>query len=429
MYRIIHMYPCQAALLESPMENVLDILRERGFVQEVSDPDRLSALLGRQPITLYWGYDATADSLHAGSVLSLMMLAWFQRCGHRPIALAGGGTTLIGDPSGRISSRPMLTEGDIAANLAGIRPQLERFLDFSGDRALALNNLDWLKPLHFIEFMRDIGTRFSINEILRLEAYRTRMEAGGMTFLEMSYVLIQSYDFLHLYKEYDTALQVGGSDQWGNSIMGADLIRRVTGGDAFVLVTPLVETSTGAKMGKSAGGTVWLDPEKTPPYDYYQWFRNIPDADVERFLALFTFLPMDEVHHLGTAEGTAINQSKEILAYQATKIAHGEEAADRAREAALALFGGESAASESVPTVLIGREQLAGGLPVTELFKLAGLVSSANEARSLITQGGLSMNGEAVTDPRGRVGEEAVQNGGSIRLSRGRKRHMRVVIS
>ncbi len=410
------------------MENVLDILQERGFIQEVSNPERLRELAGRQPITLYWGYDATADSLHAGSVLSLMMLSWFQRCGHRPIALAGGGTTLIGDPSGRISSRPMLTEEDIESNLRGIRPQLEHFLDFSGDRALALNNLDWLKPLHFIEFMRDIGTRFSINEILRLEAYRTRLEAGGMTFLELSYVLIQSYDFLHLNKSYDTVLQVGGSDQWGNSIMGADLIRRVTGGEAFVLVTPLVETSTGAKMGKSATGTVWLDPERTPPYEYYQWFRNIPDADVERFLSLFTYFPMEEVHRLGTAEGTAINQSKEILAHEATRIAHGQEAADGARDAALALFGGAEA-SESVPTVSIEREQLAKGVPVTELFKLAGLVSSANEARSLIAQGGLSLNGDAVTDARARIDEQALQQGGSIRLSRGRKRHMRVVAS
>lgn len=409
------------------MENVLDILLERGFIQEVSEPDRLRELVGRQPITFYWGYDATADSLHAGSVLSLMMLSWFQRCGHRPIALAGGGTTLIGDPSGRISSRPMLTEKDIAANLRGIRPQLERFLDFSDDRALALNNLDWLKPLHFIEFMRDIGTRFSINEILRLEAYRTRLEAGGMTFLELSYVLIQSYDFLHLHNTYGCVLQVGGSDQWGNSIMGADLIRRVTGDDAFVLVTPLVETSAGAKMGKSATGTVWLDPEKTPPYEYYQWFRNVPDVDVERLLALFTFFPMDEVHRLGTAEGTAINHSKEILAYEATRIAHGKEAAEGAREASRALFGGAES-SESVPTITIEREQLTDGLPVTELFKLARLVSSANEARSLIAQGGLAINGEPVSDPRDRIGEEALQDGGSIRLSRGRKRHMRVVV-
>src|SRR5919199_2355008 len=253
------------------MDNVLDVLHERGFVQDISDEAGLRERL-KQPVSFYWGYDATAASLHAGSVLSLMMLSWFQRCGHRPVALAGGGTTLIGDPSGRISSRPMLTAREIEQNLQGIRPQLERFVDFSNGRALALNNADWLTKLNFVEFMRDIGTRFSVNEILRLEAYRTRLEAGGMTFLELSYVLIQSYDFLHLYREYDCALQVGGSDQWGNSIMGADLIRRVTGGEAFVLVTPLLETSTGTKMGKSAAGSVWLDPNRTPPHDYYQWF-------------------------------------------------------------------------------------------------------------------------------------------------------------
>jgi tyrosyl-tRNA synthetase len=408
------------------MDNALDILQERGFIQEVSDPDRLHELLGSRPITLYWGYDATADSLHAGSVLSLMMLSWFQRCGHRPIALAGGGTTLIGDPSGRISSRPMLTEAEIDKNLRGIRPQLERFVDFSESRALALNNLDWLKPLHFIEFMRDIGARFSLNEVLRLEAYRTRLEAGGMSFLELSYVLIQSYDFLHLYRQYDSVLQVGGSDQWGNSIMGADLIRRVTGGEAFVLVTPLVETSSGAKMGKSAAGTVWLDAAKTPPYDYYQWFRNIPDADVERFLALFTFLPMEEVRRLGGLHGEDLNRSKEILAFQATSIVHGEEAAREAQEAAQALFGG-AGDSQNVPTAELARNQLEEGITVTDLFKQAGLVSSANEARSLINQGGLSVNGQPVTDARARISLDDLSNG-HLMLSRGRKRHMRVTI-
>ena len=408
------------------MDNVLDILRERGFVQQVSDEEALHDLLGREPITLYWGYDATADSLHAGSVLSLMMLAWFQRCGHRVIALAGGGTTLIGDPSGRISSRPMLTEEDIDRNLAGIRPQLERFLDFSGGRVLALNNADWLTRLNFVSFMRDIGTRFSVNEILRLEAYRTRMEAGGMTFLELSYVLIQSYDFLHLYREYDNVLQVGGSDQWGNSIMGADLIRRVTGGDAFVLVTPLVETSTGAKMGKSAAGSVWLDARLTPPYEYYQYWRNTDDRDVERFLACFTFLPVDEVRRLGRAEGADLNRAKEALAFEATKILHGEEEARKAQDAARALFGG--GASESVPTTEVERAALAGGMPVTELFKRAGLVSSANEARSLISQGGLSINGKPIEDPRAQVAFDALEDG-SLMLSRGRKRHMRILIT
>jgi tyrosyl-tRNA synthetase len=273
--------------------------------------------------------------------------------------------------------------------------------------------------------MRDIGTRFSVNEILRLEAYRTRLEAGGMTFLELSYVLIQSYDFLHLHREYNNVLQVGGSDQWGNSIMGADLIRRVTGGEAFVLVTPLVETSTGGKMGKSAAGTVWLDAQKTPPYEYFQWFRNLPDADIERFLALFTFLPMEEVRRLGALEGSELNTAKEILAYEATRILHGEDAAGQARDAARALFGGGD--SESVPTFAIPRTDLAEGLPLTELFKRAGLVASANEARSLIQQKGLSMNGAPVSDPRARIDESGFADG-SVLLSRGRKRHMRVVV-
>ncbi|HZU13680.1 MAG TPA: tyrosine--tRNA ligase [Chloroflexota bacterium] len=407
------------------MDNVLEILRERGFIQDVSDEPQLADIVAQQPITLYWGYDATADSLHAGSVMNLMMLAWFQRCGHRPIALAGGGTTLIGDPSGRISSRPMLSEAEIEANLRGIRPQLERFLDFSDGRALALNNLEWLKPLHFIDFMRDIGSRFSLNRVLDLEAYRTRLEAGGMTFLELSYVLIQSYDFLHLNEAYDAILQVGGSDQWGNSIMGADLIRRVTGGDAFVLVTPLIETSTGAKMGKSAAGTIWLNAEKTPPFEYYQWFRNIADADVARFLALFTFLPMDEVRQLGSLPGAEINRAKEILAFEAARIMHGEAAARQAQEAAHALFAGAGSA-ETVPTAEIDRERLEAGMSVTDLFKQAGLVSSGNEARALINQGGLSVNGRPVSDIHCRVSLSDLDNG-AIMLSRGRKQHIRAV--
>lgn len=406
------------------MTNVLDVLTERGFVQQVSDEESLRAVLDN-PITLYWGYDATADSLHAGSVLSLMMLAHFQRHGHRPIALAGGGTTLIGDPSGRNSSRPMLTEADINANLAGIRPQLARFLDFAQGRALALNNADWLTLLNFVGFMRDIGTRFSVNEILRLEAYRTRLEAGGMSFLELSYVLIQSYDFLHLFQQFSCVLQVGGSDQWGNSIMGADLIRRVEGADAFVLVTPLVETSAGLKMGKSAAGTVWLDPVKTPPFEYYQWFRNIPDADVARFLALFTFLPMEQVRDLATGEGAELNRAKEVLALEATAIVHGPDEARRAQEAARALFGG-SASGADVPAINIDRARLAEGIPVAVLFREAGLVTSANEARSLIGQSGLSVNGQAVRDPQARLTAADLQDG-HLMLSRGRKRHMRVV--
>jgi len=407
------------------MENVLDVLRERGFVQQVSDEDQLRALVGREAITLYWGYDATAPSLHIGSLMSIMMLAWFQRFGHRPIALAGGGTTLIGDPSMRITSRPMLSQEQIAENLRSIEGQLGAFLDFSDGRALALNNAAWLTKLNFIAFMRDIGSRFSVNDVLRLEAYRTRLEAGGLTFLELSYVLMQSYDFLHLYQKFGAVLQVGGSDQWGNSVEGADLIRRVTGGEAYVLVTPLFETAEGAKMGKTATGAIWLDAQLTSPYEYYQYWRNTDDRDVERFLAIYTFLPMEEVRALGKLHGAELNQAKEVLAFEATKLLHGETAAREAQDAARALFAG-GGSGENVPTTEIACDQLAEGMPVTDLFKTAGLVTSANEARSLIAQNGLAINGEPVADPRARIDLTAL-DGSSLMLSRGRKRHMRVV--
>ena len=410
------------------MENVLDILCERGFVQQVSEEDELRRRLER-PITLYHGIDATATSLHVGNLVQVMMLGWFQRCGHRPIALMGGGTTLIGDPSGKTTSRPILSEEQIEQNLQAIKRQLTRFFDFEEGRGLMVNNADWLKPLNFIEFMRDIGSRFSVNEILRLEAYRSRLEAGGLTFLEFSYVLVQSYDFLQLYREHDCILQVGGSDQWGNSIAGADLIRRVTGSQAFVLVTPLIVTGAGTKMGKTEAGSVWLDPDLTSPFDYYQYWRNVDDRDVEQSLAIFTFLPLDEVRTLGRLEGAELNRAKEVLAFEATRIVHGEEEARKAQAAARALFaGGEGEEEAHIPTTEIEQTRLAQGLPVTDLFKEAGLVSSANEARSLIAQGGLSINGRPVTDPRARIDLASMENG-HLMLSRGRKRRMRVVVS
>lgn len=407
------------------MDNVLDVLQERGFVKDIKDELDLRALLGRQPITLYCGYDATARSLHIGNLVTIMQLAWFQRYGHRPIALAGGGTTLVGDPSGRQTSRPILSEEEIEQNLEGIKSQLTHFLDFADGRALLLNNAAWLKPLNFVRFMRDVGSRFSVNEILNLEAYRTRLEAGGLTFLELSYVLMQSYDFLHLFQEYACVLQIGGSDQWGNSIMGADLIRRITGEQAFVMVAPLIATREGTKMGKSVEGATWLDPQMTSPYEYYQYWRNVDDSKVEQCLALFTFLPMDEVRALGGLEGAELNRAKEILAFETTKILHGEEEARKAREAARALFGGRETGAE-LPTTEVERSRLAEGMSVAELFKEAGLVLSANEARSLIGQGGLSINGQVVADPRARIDLTAMDNG-HLMLSRGRKRHMRVV--
>jgi tyrosyl-tRNA synthetase len=406
------------------MQDVVDILRERGFVQDISDEAELRERL-TQPITLYCGYDATATSLHVGNLVTIMMLAHFQRCGHRPIALMGGGTTMIGDPSGKTTSRPILSEAEIEQNLQSIKGQFARFLDFEGGRALMVNNAEWLKPLTFIGFMRDIGSRFSVNEMLRLEAYRTRLEAGGLTFLEFSYVLVQSYDFLRLYQDRGCILQIGASDQWGNCISGADLIRRVTGGQAFVLVAPLLITAEGTKMGKTERGAVWLDSRLTSPYDYYQYWRNTDDRVVERNLAIFTFLPMDEVRRLGCLEGAELNQAKEILAFEATKLLHGEEEAQKAQAAARALFGGLDSA-DSIPTYEIDLARLEEGIPVTQLFKETGLVDSANDARRQIAQSSLTVNGERVTDPSARIDRGAMQNG-HLMLSRGKKQHMRVV--
>ena len=410
--------------LQYAMENVLHVLQERGFIQQVSDEPELRRRLER-PITLYNGIDATADSLHLGHLVSIMALAWYQRYGHRPIALVGGGTTMVGDPSGRQSTRPILSEAEIVRNVAAIRKQLERFLDFDNGQALLVNNADWLLPLNFVGFRRDIGSRFPLNEVLRLEAYQTRLAAGGMTFLELSYVLMQSYDFLRLYEDFDCILQIGGSDQWGNSVMGADLIRRVTGGEAFVETSPLISTSGGAKMGKTAGNAVWLSAERTSPYDYYQYWRNVDDASVEQMLAIFTFLPMDEVRRLGNLHGEDINRAKEVLAFEATRLVHGEEVAQQAQDAARALFAAGTAGDSGIPTTEIDRERLANGIPVTELFKLANLVKSANEARSLIAQKGLSINGEPVSDPHARVTFDALEDG-HLMLARGRKQHMRV---
>jgi tyrosyl-tRNA synthetase len=410
------------------MENVLDVLRERGFVQDLTAEPELRKRL-EQPVTLYYGVDATAASLHIGQVVQLMMLSWFQRFGHRPIALMGGGTTLVGDPTGKTSSRPMLTEREIEQNIRGIKPQLERFFDFDDGRALMVNNRDWLKPLNFVDFMRDIGSRFSLNEVLRLEAYRTRLEAGGMTFLELSYVLMQSYDFLRLYQDYDCVLQVGGSDQWGNSIMGADLVRRVTGAQAFVLVTPLITTAEGAKLSKSEKTrNVWLDLNMTSPYDYYQHWRDVPDSAVKQSLDVFTFLPMEEINSLTVSEGSELNQAKELLAFEATKIVHGEDEANKAQQASRGLFAGAEVSEEvgELVTHPLDCAAFPDGIPVTDLFKEARLVSSSNEARSLISQGGLFIDDQKVTDPRARIDLTSL-NGGQLMLSRGKKRRMRIV--
>jgi tyrosyl-tRNA synthetase len=407
------------------MANVLDTLIERGYVQDISDADGLRRALER-PLTLYCGYDPTAASLHMGHLLSIMMLAHFQRAGHRPIAVVGGGTGMVGDPSGKTSQRPILTLEEIERNLQGMQRQLERYLDFSGDRALIVNNADWLLPLNYIAFLRDVGRYFSVNQMLAAETYRTRLETG-LSFIEFNYMLLQAYDFLHLFRAQHCLLQIGGSDQWANCLAGADLIRRTEGTEAFVLVTPLLTTASGQKMGKTERGAVWLDPELTSPYEYYQYWINVDDRDVERLLALYTFLPMEEVRELGRLQGADSRVAKERLAFEATALSHGRAAADEARAAARSLFGGADDGAEAAPTTRRAAESLREGVPVVELLVETGLAASKGAARTLILQGGAYVNGERVGGPDVRVSLDDVR-GGALLLRAGKKRYHRVLV-
>ena len=407
--------------------NAFDVLAERGFVKDVSDEQGLRDALWN-PITLYVGYDPSAPSLHVGHLLTIMALVWMQRLGHRPIAVVGGGTGLIGDPTGRTVSRPILTLEQIDENLRGLKAQLERYLDFHEGRALMVNNAEWLTKLKYIEFLRDIGIHFSVNQMLAMETYRTKLESDvGLNFVEFNYALLQAYDFLHLYREYDCILQMGGSDQWANSLAGADLIRRVEGGQAYVLVTPLLTTASGAKMGKTEAGSVWLDPELTSPYEFYQFWINTEDPDVERFLALYTFLPMDEVRALGRLKGAEIRRAKEVLAFEATRITHGEDAAREARAASRVLFGGGEGALEGVPTTPLSVSELADGIPAPQLFAMVGLASSRSEARRLIQQGGAYVNGQRVESVDRDITPRDLIDG-SLFLRAGKKKYHRIVV-
>ena len=314
------------------MTNVFDTLKERGYIDQVTFEDELRELLGNESITFYIGFDATADSLTLGHFLQIMVMKHLQMAGHRPIALLGGGTTMIGDPSGRTDMRKLMTKEFIDKNAQKFKVQFEKFLDFSDGKALMVNNADWLSDLNYLDFMREIGFHFSVNRMLTLENYKTRLETG-LTFFEFGYLLLQSYDFLHLYREHNCVLQIGGSDQWSNILGGYELIRRVENGKSYAMTIKLLTTASGEKMGKTAKGAIWLDPNKTPPYELYQYLRNVDDRDVEKFLALLTFLPMDEVRRLGSLEGAEINKAKEVLAYEVTKFIHGEEEAIKAQKA------------------------------------------------------------------------------------------------
>ncbi|MBW1711776.1 MAG: tyrosine--tRNA ligase, partial [Deltaproteobacteria bacterium] len=334
-----------------------ETMAERGFIAQVTDEEGLKDLLARETVTAYIGFDPTAPSLHVGNLLPIMSLANLQREGHRPIGLVGGGTGLVGDPSGKTEMRRLLSREDLEANAEGLKAQLSHFLDFDSGRALMLNNADWLCEWNYIEFLRDIGRHFSVNRMLAMESVRSRLEAEtGLSFIEFNYMLLQAYDFYHQAIHYNCLLQMGGNDQWGNITAGIDLSRRMGGPQLYGLTFPLISTSSGTKMGKTASGAVWLDRERTSPYDYYQYWINTEDADVERFLAYFTFLPMDQVRELGRLKGAELNRAKEVLAYEATRLNHGQEEADKARDAALAAFR-RGDRVEELPTVTISQDE------------------------------------------------------------------------
>ena len=373
--------------------NVVDTLRQRGFVAQVSDEEALRRAFDRGQVTLYQGFDPTASSLHTGNLVGIMALAHLQEAGHRPIAIVGGGTGMIGDPSDRASERPMLSVTEIERNLEGIRQQFGRYIDLTGDRALLVNNADWLLELKWIEFLRDVGRHFTVNQLMQHGTYRERFEEGSFSFIELNYALVQAYDFLHLYREYGCILQIGGNDQWFNILAGRDLIRRAEGGEAFALTTPLITTSSGQKMSKSAGNAPWLDPNLTAPYDYYQYWRNTEDADVGRWMRMFTFMPLDEIERYERLSGAELNHAKEVLAFEATKITHGEEEARKAQETARARFSGSGADQGPAFTV-----RSPTGL--VELAVETGLAESNNDAKRQIRQGGIKLGGEAQSTDR-----------------------------
>ncbi|HVL23131.1 MAG TPA: tyrosine--tRNA ligase [Thermomicrobiales bacterium] len=388
--------------------NPVDYLRQRGLVYDVSDEEGLRAAFDHGAVTHYIGFDPTGPSLHAGHMSAIMRLATLQRMGHRPIALAGGGTAMVGDPTGRTSAREIIDLADLERNVSGITAQLGRYLDFDGGRfgdnpaALLLNNADWLLSLQYIPFLRDIGSHFSVNEMLASETYKTRLESGGLNFVEFNYRLVQSYDFLHLFRTEHCLLQLGGSDQWGNILGGVDLIRKADAGKAFALVSPLVTTPTGEKMGKTGAGLrVWLNPEMFSPYDYYQFWVNTDDSQVNDYLKWFTFLLGEEIDDLTSVSGEALREAKRVLAFEATALAHGADEAEKAEAAARALFSGAkhvTADDAALPTTEIARADVDGELTLADAFVLAELAKGRGEARRLASQGGLSVDDAKVTD-------------------------------
>jgi tyrosyl-tRNA synthetase len=427
------------------MSNLLNVLRERGFIEQTTHDEELKDYLGQGSMSCYIGFDPTAASLHIGSLVPIMSLAHMQRHGHRPIALVGGGTGLVGDPSGKTEMRQLLTPEDVEKNALGIKHQLSRFIDFSDEKALMVNNADWLTKLEYIPFLRDIGRHFSVNRMLKAESYRLRLEAEeGLSFIEFNYMLLQAYDFLELFNQQQCRLQMGGSDQWGNIVAGVELIRRVRQETAFGITFPLITTSSGIKMGKTHKGAVWLDPERTSPYEYYQYWVNTEDRDVARFLGLFTFLPMIEIRQAESMTGVDLNNAKTILAFEATRLAHGDEEARKAYQSAVSMFGaramsqdllpsstfhqvGSAPVDAAIPQTPISFLALAEGMPAFKIFQLAGLSSSGGAARRLISQGGAYLNGARLLDPEYMVSDKDLDADNTMILRSGKKRYHRIV--
>lgn len=424
--------------------SIFDIFMQRGFIEQVTEEEPVRQLLREQEVTCYIGFDPTAASLHIGSLVPIMALSHMQRAGHRPIALIGGGTALIGDPSGKTEMRKVLTREQVDENGREIKKQLSRYIDFEGGKALLVNNADWLCAFNYIEFLRDIGRHFSVNRMLAAESYRMRLETG-LNFIEFNYMLLQAYDFLHLAKNYDCLLQMGGNDQWGNIVAGIDLIRRVDGKQAYGITFPLITTASGHKMGKTEKGTVWLDASLTSPYEYYQYWVNVEDADVARFLALFTYLPVDEIRQVRNLADARLNMAKAVLAFEATKVTHGEKEAVAAWESSQAAFGGraidpeimpsssiprESAAMDysAMPRIFKSREELEKGIPAFELLYEAQLCPSKAEARRIIAQGGAYVNNEQIKTFDERISPGHLNKEGKILLRKGKKKYSLVEI-
>jgi len=408
-------------------KNVFDVLNERGFIQQVTDEDNLPSILAKEKVAVYIGFDPTADSLHIGSLIPIMSLVHMQNHGHLPIVVLGEGTAMVGDPSGKTEMRKMLFKNQINNNCEMFKKQLNRYLHFDEGKAITVNNAEWLMELKYIDFLRDIGRHFSVNRMLAAESYKIRLETS-LSFLEFNYQLLQAYDFLMLFQSRKCKLQMGGDDQWGNIVAGIDLIRRVESNQAYGITFPLLETASGQKMGKTAKGAIWLDANRTSPYEFYQYWINVDDRDVKRFLAFFTLLPMDEVEKLGNLQGADIREAKKVLAFEATKITHGKAEAQKAESASSSAFGSSQDGLSGMPSTTISKADLEKGINVVDLFMAVKLVGSKSDARRLVQQGGCYINDERV-ESIDLVVNLSFSNENGIILRAGKKRYHRVIFA